>query len=277
MNNAQMYPLSLSINEGCQRRLGASADQVSRLYYDNPDFRTLWDDYVVCQLGLQHWTSSKAPQAEVRQLEYVQTIYDLEWEIRKHLEKSWDAIQDLVGKAVFGSAREILTELRERHGVRGREVYLAALFPLIEMAWLGQTPARETRQFIAACGEYVCTRMGLMAGGLEVLSEAQLDGFLTRYLECPAEPTQLRQLSELGMAYLRSHSNKQLVLARERAIWRCSYRIASGNLLHVPNSLQWTRLLDLLPDSVSWRDFQTLAKAEITDLMADLEHAWEED
>lgn len=270
MNVAQY----ISVNPDCLQRFGGSADHIARLYCEVPAFRALWDDYAVCQIGLQNWVGSPDPEADQRCLEYTRTLRELEWEIRQQIERSWDLVQEAVAPVVFGSATEILCELRERHALRGREVYLSPLFPLIEMAWLGQHPGREVSEFVRACGQYICKRLGQLAGGLEVLGEKHLNDFLSRFMSGAESPRQLKRLSELGLAYLRTHSNPELVRARERAVWRCCYRIANANLSHAPNPQQWDRLLDLVPESIGHRDFQILSRTDIPGLMADLEHAW---
>lgn len=274
MNSASSYPSILLASPGSQRRLGASADHLARLYYERPAFRTLWDDYVVCRLGLLHWESHTDALAPQRCLEYAQNLQDLEHELRKHIERSWDLVEDTIAPIVFGTASAILRELRAQHGLRGREVYLAPLFPLIEMAWLGQRPQANTIAFIRECGHYVCQRLGRLAGGQEVLDESQLQRFLSRFL-CGESPSPaLAHLSRLGLAFLRAHDNPALVKAREKAIWRCCLQLGHHQKNRSLTPAQQAFLNRLAPSSMSHQDIQTLARSDVTRLMSELEHAW---
>lgn len=265
---------ALPISVESTQRLGANPDHIMRLYCERPGFRALWDDYMICQIGLQHWAASRSPEAQARQIEYTRAARELELEIRREIEASWDLIQDAIAPVVFGDAASILGELRARHGLRGREVFLAPMFPLVEIAWLGHGPGAQVAAFIQSCCEYVCARLGKLAGGLDVLAPRHLQQFTARFLLGGERPPALSELSALGLAYLRAHPDHQLVRAREMALWRSCYRVACCNPTQLPGQKQWNRLLDLAPPGVSCHDFETLASTRLADLLSDMENAW---
>ncbi|WP_374510915.1 hypothetical protein [Niveibacterium sp.] len=250
----------------------SDAVQINQLYSEEPAFRALCEEYAMRQTGYRHWASSASAEAATRQQENTQSLYELEHEIRRHFDavnarNSVPADGDSPATAVW-----YLTALREKHGLEGCEVYLAPLFPLIEMAWLGTLPGLKARQFIASCGQYLRKRLSSLTGGFGVVSAEQLETFLARYLDGEAPPTRIAALAALGAGYLRTHSDEQLVLTRERVLWRCSFRVACCNTRRSPNALQWKRLLADLPLRRSFHELQTLSITPQLTLLDEMEH-----
>ncbi|GAA5185727.1 hypothetical protein GCM10025771_42360 [Niveibacterium umoris] len=273
MNTATPRLAQLPVFADTPRRLGVSADQLSRLYRARPAFRPLWDDYVLGQLGLKYWIASDDPDAEARRVEYIQTMSELEMEIRSHLKHAWDVTREASPPPTPGTPSEVLGLLRREHGLPGPTVYLAPLLPLIEIAWLERNPSASTITFLETCGEFLSRRLRSLAGGVEVIPRRYLLAFAERFLHTERRPPELQTLASLGCAYLAGHSDPQLVQERERLLWRCAYQVAHSNADGRPNWAQWYRLLDLLPPHTNWRDSEVLARTPLPTLLADLEHA----
>ncbi|WP_374400822.1 hypothetical protein [Niveibacterium sp.] len=273
MRTDRPRPTQLLVFAGTPQRLGISTEQLSQLYQDRPAFRTLWDDYVLAQLGLKYWISDNSAKAESRRFEYLQTLGELESEIRAYLRHAWDITRNACSAQPDEVPAQILETLRTDHGLAGPAVYFAPLLPLVEIAWLDRSPSDRVIEFLLTSGEYLCKRLSDLASGLEVLPTRYLLAFTGRFMCAGHRPPELQRLASLGRAYLKGHSNSRLVHGRERLLWRCAYQIAHSNADGRPNWAQWYRLLDLLPRETNGLESGTLARTPLPALLADLERA----
>ncbi|MCX9155828.1 hypothetical protein OPU71_06765 [Niveibacterium sp. 24ML] len=273
MNDTLPRPTQLLVFAGTPQRLGVSADQLSLLYQDSAAFRTLWDDYVLAQLGLKYWTSDNSAKAESRRFEYLQTLSELESEIHAYLRDEWDIARNRCSAQPAEMPAQILETLRTEHGITGPAVYFAPLLPLVEIAWMERRPSDRVIEFLFTSGEYLCRRLSDLASGLEVLPTRYLLAFTGRFMCVGKRPPELERLASLGRAYLKGHSNPRLVHGRERLLWRCAYQIAHSNADHRPNWAQWYRLLDLLPRQTNGHESEALARTPLPALLAELERA----
>ena len=64
-----------------QKRFPDKCDVIACLMVENPEFRTICDDYHDCVQVCEYWMRSKAPEAETRVNEYRNLIKELEKEI----------------------------------------------------------------------------------------------------------------------------------------------------------------------------------------------------
>lgn len=266
-------PTQLLVFAGTPQRLGVSTDLLSQLYLERPAFRTLWDDYVLAQLGLKYWISDNSAKAELRRFEYLQTLGELESEIRAYLRHAWDITREGHSTQAEDTPAEILQTLRDEHGLKGPSVYFAPLLPLVEIAWLDRSPNDRVIKFLLTSAEYLCKRLSDLASGLDVVPTRHLLAFVGRFM-CPKHrPPELQRLAGLGRAYIKGHSSPRLVRGRERLLWRCAYQVAHSNNERRPNWAQWYRLLDLLPRETNGLESEALAHTPLPALLADLERA----
>lgn len=170
---------------------------------------------------------------------------------------------------------QVLRELREDHGLGEREVYLAPLLPLFEIAWMGQRPGKDGIAFIEACAEYVNRRLGRLVGAAQILDEAQLQRFMARLLHGKTPPAYLERMARLGQAFLSEHCSAERRQAHETALWHCCYRVASSNPSHLPNPQQWKRLLDLAPTGICWPDIRERSHQDVCELFCAVEQVWD--
>ena len=220
----------------------ASADHLTRLYCEDESFRELWEEYIACRISLRHWQERPDGANEVLRLEYAQTLHELEAEIRQRIEYSWNVVQDVVAPLVIGRAPAIEYQLRANHGLRGSEVYLALLFPVIDIAWLERRPDHHSVAFIEECISYICARLGRFTGEACVLAQGQRQRFISRFLRATTRPADLDQLVCLALAYLAANDNPALVHVREKALWSACRQVAHSHADGTPNPQQLARI-----------------------------------
>jgi len=271
MQPALPRPTQLLVFPGTPQRLGISTELLALLYQDRPAFRTLWDDYVLAQLGLKYWISDNSAKAESRRFEYLQTLSELESEIRAYLRHAWDITRDARSPQAEDTPAQVLQTLRDEHGLTGPAVYFAPLLPLVEIAWLERSPNDRVIEFLLTSADYLCKRLSDLASGLDVVPTRHLLAFTGRFMCAEHRPPELGRLAKLSRAYLKGHSNPRLVKRRERLLWRCAYQIAHSNADGRPNWAQWYRLVDLLPRETNGIESEALARTPLPALLADLE------
>jgi hypothetical protein len=62
-------------------RFPDQSESIARLMAEDPEFRTICEDYDDCVNALRYWTQSKEPEAGTRSNEYRTLIQELEEEI----------------------------------------------------------------------------------------------------------------------------------------------------------------------------------------------------
>lgn len=60
---------------------------IGKCFKESDDFRSLCEDYAVCQRALENWQISNAATAAQRQQEYTELLTELEKEIHEWLEQ----------------------------------------------------------------------------------------------------------------------------------------------------------------------------------------------
>jgi hypothetical protein len=70
-----------------QKRFPDKCKAIACLMVEDPEFRTICDDYHDCVQVCEYWMRSKAPEAEIRLNEYRTLIKELENEIVEILQR----------------------------------------------------------------------------------------------------------------------------------------------------------------------------------------------
>lgn len=113
---------------------------------------------------------------------------------------------------------DALAVLETQYGIRGREVYLLELIPLIEMVWAdGQKQKAE----VGLVYEFALRRLAELdrqAHGMDVLSAGQVNAFIERFLSKRPNPATLRELRQLAMPVIFDHSDPRVNDKRRRII-----------------------------------------------------------
>ncbi len=132
------------------------------------------------------------------------------------------------------SRDELLAVLESEHGIRGGEVYLLELVPLVEMVWADGTPRPAEVKLLY---EFALRRMAELTGeadGVDVLSTGQVNAFLDRHLASPPDPDRLRALRRIAFALLFDHSDPAVNERRRRAIFDYCLDIGAASVGRYP-------------------------------------------
>jgi len=70
-----------------QKRFPDKREAIALLMVEDPEFRTICEDYDDCVNACRYWDRSKTPEAETRGDEYRTLIKELEMEIIEAIEK----------------------------------------------------------------------------------------------------------------------------------------------------------------------------------------------
>lgn len=122
-------------------------------------------------------------------------------------------------QSVLDITREdALAVLETQYGIRGHEVYLLELIPLIEMVWAdGYNQQAE----VGLVYEFALRRLAELdreAYGLDVLTAGQVNAFVERFLSKRPNPAMLRELRQLAIPVIFDHSDPRVNNKRRRMI-----------------------------------------------------------
>ena len=71
-----------------RKRFPGKSETIALLMAENPEFRSICEDYDECFQAWRHWAQSKEPEAEIRVSEYRTLIKELENEIVEALDSN---------------------------------------------------------------------------------------------------------------------------------------------------------------------------------------------
>lgn len=132
------------------------------------------------------------------------------------------------------SRTDIINEIVAQHALLPRHVYLLDLVPLIEMMWAdGKIQAAE----ISLLYEHVVKHLAELSsegGGLDVLSAAEVNAFLDRFLSERPDPRLLKRLRELALSLHRTHSNPEKIVQRHTTLLGLCMDIAAAAVVDYP-------------------------------------------
>lgn len=129
-----------------------------------------------------------------------------------------------------------LTELSS-HGVKGREVYLLEVIPLVEMLWADGIPQPAEVELIEAFLRRHVEAVNELAG-TEVLQYPAARAFLERYLQERPSPALLARLRDLVASVSLSSSEVALAESKRAEILEFCLDIGSACVADLPTTLR---------------------------------------
>jgi len=97
---------------------------------------------------------------------------------------------------------ETVTTLVDEFGLKPEYVYLLPLVPLIEIMWADGKAQPAEISILYECATRHLANLHTAAAGEEVVSIAEAEAFLERFLKAEPDPAMLRRLRELTVALL---------------------------------------------------------------------------
>lgn len=132
------------------------------------------------------------------------------------------------------SRQEIVNILETEHGLNGGYIYLLELVPLIEMMWAdGRNQDGEIRIIYDYALKHLA-ELSREAAGEEILTVAEVNEFLERFVHQRPSPELLKTLHQLARSVICEQDGKAAHKQRARTILEQCLDIAAAAVTHYP-------------------------------------------